>query len=285
MNNFTARTITCLSLAFTVIICLVLSRWALAAAFLVVVILGLNEFYNLATTDHVKPQKYFGIVAGALWFISYALIAVIPNSLFNFFHSGAGFLMAFIPIILLFLVPINEIFRNEANPLMNVACTWFGLLYIPLSLACLIVPANNIAPEFHGIPAILLGYFLLVWFYDTGAYLVGSRFGKHKFFERISPKKTWEGTIAGVVIAFLTAIGLSFIITVVSLTDWLILTGIIILCGTAGDLFESLIKRSLHIKDSGSLLPGHGGILDRFDTVFISAPFVFVFYIVRLYYL
>jgi phosphatidate cytidylyltransferase len=285
VNNFTARTITGLSLAFTVIICLILSRWALAAAFLAIVVLGLNEFYNLVTTEHVKPQKTFGIAAGAVWFVCYALISVTPNSFLNFFHSGAGFLMVFIPIILLFFVPIFEIFRNKTNPLMNVAITWFGLLYIPFPVACLIVPVNKTAPDFHGIPALLLGYFILVWFYDTGAYLYGSKFGKHKFFERISPKKTWEGVIAGIVIAILTAVGLSYLITSVSLTDWLIFAVIIILFSTAGDLFESLIKRSLKIKDSGSILPGHGGILDRFDSVFISAPFVFVFYIVRLYYL
>ncbi|MCX6251363.1 MAG: CDP-archaeol synthase [Bacteroidetes bacterium] len=282
MNNFTARTITGLSLAFTVIICLILSRWALAGAFLVVVVLGLNEFYNLVTTEQVKPQKYFGIIAGAIWFSSYAIISITPNSFLNFFHSGAGFLMLFLPVILLFLVPVFEIFRKQSNPVMNVAYTWFGLLYIPFSIACLIVPVNKISPEFHGIPAFLLGYFILVWFYDTSAYLYGSRFGKHKFFERVSPKKTWEGIIAGIAVAILTAIGLSYLITEISLTDWFILTGIIIIFGTAGDLFESLIKRSLNIKDSGSILPGHGGILDRFDSVFLSAPFVFIFYIVRL---
>lgn len=284
MNNFTLRTITGLSLAFIVIISLILNKWLFAGAFLIVTVLGLNEFYSLVSSETARPQKIFGIISGALWFIVYALIALSPNEALNLFDTGIGFFLIFLPILILFLVPFGELFRRHPNPLVNVAYTWFGLVYIPFSLSLLILLGNKLSPVFHGVPVLLLGYFILIWFYDTAAYLFGSRFGKHKFMERISPKKTWEGTIAGVIIAILTATGLSFLFREISRPDWFILMGIVIIFGTAGDLFESLIKRNLSIKDSGSLLPGHGGILDRFDAIFLSAPFVFLFYIIRLYY-
>jgi phosphatidate cytidylyltransferase len=115
--------------------------------------------------------------------------------------------------------------------------------------------------------------------YDTGAYLTGKNFGKHKFFERISPKKTWEGIIGGTVVALTAAIGLSFISEGIHLIHLLALSLLVILFGTLGDLAESLFKRSLNLKDSGKILPGHGGILDRFDTFFVSAPFVFLYFL------
>ena len=134
---------------------------------------------------------------------------------------------------------------------------------------------------FLGFPAFLTGYFIITWAYDTGAYLYGRQFGKHKLFERISPKKTWEGTIGGSGIALLVALVLFFIVKDVNLFDWIALTIMILVFGTFGDLVESLIKRNLKIKDSGSVLPGHGGILDRFDSILISAPFVFLYFIFR----
>jgi phosphatidate cytidylyltransferase len=130
-------------------------------------------------------------------------------------------------------------------------------------------------------PVILVGYFGFTWIYDTGAYLYGKQFGKHKFFERISPKKTWEGTMAGTLIALTVAFGLSFLSTGLPWYDWLALAVIVIFFGTFGDLVESMFKRSLNIKDSGTILPGHGGILDRFDTMLISAPFVFLYFFLR----
>lgn len=139
------------------------------------------------------------------------------------------------------------------------------------------------AMHFMGLPVILVGYFSFTWIYDTAAYLYGRQFGKHKFFERISPKKTWEGTIAGGVVTLLLAFGLHFLVKELPLADWLVLAALVIFFGTHGDLVESLLKRSLNIKDSGKILPGHGGILDRFDTMLISAPFVFLYFFFRLF--
>ena len=120
----------------------------------------------------------------------------------------------------------------------------------------------------------IFGVLLLIWSNDTGAYLVGSQLGRHKLMPRISPKKTWEGFVGGVIIAQLIGWAISTYIKDFSLQDWLIIAGITSVFGTMGDLVESMLKRSFDVKDSGSLLPGHGGFLDRFDAFIFLLPFV-----------
>jgi phosphatidate cytidylyltransferase len=118
---------------------------------------------------------------------------------------------------------------------------------------------------------------VILWANDIGGYTAGRIWGKHKMFERISPKKTWEGFAGCGIASFGAAFGVAQFPSAFSLTQWLIIAGIIFITGVLGDLVESMFKRSLVIKDSGSLLPGHGGFLDRFDALFISAPFVFFY--------
>jgi phosphatidate cytidylyltransferase len=126
-------------------------------------------------------------------------------------------------------------------------------------------------------PGIIIGFFLLIWANDTGAYLAGVSFGRHKLFERISPKKSWEGFFGGVVSAVTAAWFLSGWLGVVDRTHWIIIAVIVSVAGTYGDLVESMLKRSTGIKDSGSIMPGHGGFLDRFDSAIISFPLVYLF--------
>jgi phosphatidate cytidylyltransferase len=119
-----------------------------------------------------------------------------------------------------------------------------------------------------------MGMLLLLWASDTGAYFAGVRFGRTKLFERVSPKKSWEGSIGGALASGLTAAILCYFFTDVNPVHWVLLAIIMVVAGTYGDLVESLFKRSIAIKDSGSAIPGHGGFLDRFDGLLISAPFV-----------
>ncbi|MEI7981503.1 MAG: phosphatidate cytidylyltransferase [Bacteroidota bacterium] len=279
MSNFWARTITGLSMVFILLAALIFSGWVFAGIFLLIVVLGLWEFYGIITNDSCQPQKLYGIAAGAILYISGTLVYFrfhfLPDQIWVLF---VPFL---IPIPLFFLSFIIEIYRNKSHPLTNIATTTLGFLYIALPLSLLNAFSGPDANRFHGLPVILVGYFSLTWIYDTGAYLYGKQFGKHKFFERISPKKTWEGTIAGVVLTYLTASGFILFVKEISAFDWISLATIVLIFGTHGDLVESLIKRSLNIKDSGTILPGHGGILDRFDTVLISAPFVFLYFFLR----
>jgi phosphatidate cytidylyltransferase len=275
MNNFWARTITGLSMVFLIIASLWFSRWAFAAIFLVVTVMGLWEFYSVTATGSVKPQRTTGTVLGTMWYLFFTVTTFRVD-------TGAGFLFAFALFPFFFVPFVFELFRKTEQPLMNVALTVLGMIYIALPLSLL----NAVNTLNHGtvlghFPAFLLGYFLITWIYDTGAYLVGITFGKHKFFERISPKKTWEGTIGGVIVAFLATLGLHYISSGMSFTDWIALLIIVVVAGTIGDLAESMFKRSLNLKDSGNILPGHGGILDRFDTIFLSSTFVFLYFTFR----
>ncbi len=273
MNNFWARTITGLSMVFLILAALFLDRFFFAAIFLVVVILGLLEFYSITVTEECKPQKYTGTILGTLL---YLLITG-----FFLFHGPQPLTFSMIFLLPIFFIPIVvELYRKKEKALVNAAVTIFGLIYIALPVSLLNVMNDPIGGTvFHHFPAYLTAYFLITWIYDTGAYLVGKNFGKHKLFERISPKKTWEGTIGGTVVALAAAGGFYFITEGTQLIHLLVLTGLIILFGTFGDLAESLFKRSLNLKDSGNILPGHGGILDRFDTIFVSAPFVFLYFV------
>jgi phosphatidate cytidylyltransferase len=281
MSNFWARTITGLSMVFILLAALWFSGWVFAVVFMAITILGLWEFYGLITSANCQPQKWYGTIAGAFLYLAAAWIYLVPRT-----PGDAGFCSpALIPFLLLvpliFLTFIIEIYRNRPNPLVNIATTTLGFLYIALPLSLLVYFSRPEMLHAYGMPVILVGYFAFTWIYDTAAYLYGKQFGKHKFFERISPKKTWEGTIAGAVVTLLAAFGLHFLVPELPLTDWFVLAGLVIFFGTHGDLVESLLKRSLNIKDSGTILPGHGGILDRFDTMLISAPFVFLYFFIQ----
>jgi phosphatidate cytidylyltransferase len=281
MNNFWARTITGLSMVFILLLSIYFGGWVFAAVFLAVSVLGLREFYGLVTSENSYPQKIYGLLAGTLIYALTAAIFLAPPPEGVPGGRWYSFLPFIIPVPLIFLAFFLEIYRNKPNPLSNIALTLLGFLYIALPLSLLTWFAHPGAMHFMGFPVILTAYFAFTWIYDTSAYLYGRQFGKHKFFERISPKKTWEGTIAGTVVTLLFAACLWFLVKQMPLTDWLILASIVVIFGTHGDLAESLVKRSLNIKDSGNILPGHGGILDRFDTVLMSAPFVFLYFFLR----
>jgi phosphatidate cytidylyltransferase len=278
VSNFWSRTITGLSMVFILLAGLYINHWIFAGLFFIIAIAGIIEFYNLVTSDQCKPQKIYGLIAGIILYIVIVWMQFVPG---GFDYLDFPMLPFYLPIPLFFLTFIIEIYRKKEFPLQNIAVTVIGIFYIVMPLALLNVLNSESAVHFAGLPAYLTAYFILVWFNDTGAYLYGKQFGKHKLFERISPKKTWEGTIAGFLVAILTAIGFSFLVKEIALADWLVLAILVVLFGTMGDLAESMLKRSLNVKDSGNILPGHGGILDRFDAIFISAPFVFLYFIIR----
>ncbi len=268
-------------MVFILLVALVFSGWVFAAIFLFVTVLGLWEFYGLIRSESCQPQTYYGIISGILIYITF-VYSQFTREIHTEYFKYIFFLIPFLLIIpFIALSFIVEIYRSKPNPLINIATTVIGVLYIAVPLSLLNAFSGNDNEKKFGLPEILVGYFALTWCYDTAAYLYGKQFGKHQFFARISPKKTWEGTIAGGIITLMTAAGLSLLFVDIPLFDWLVLAVIVLVFGTHGDLAESLIKRNLNIKDSGSILPGHGGILDRFDTILISAPFVFLYFFFR----
>jgi len=173
---------------------------------------------------------------------------------------------------LIFLVKLYKKAENE--PFINISLFYLGICYVALPFALI-----NVIMYHHGYYSyqIMLGLLIIIWASDTGAYFAGSAFGKTKLFERISPKKSWEGSIGGAVVSISLAIVISRYYTDLNLIEWVIVAVIVVVAGTYGDLVESLFKRSMSIKDSGNIIPGHGGFLDRFDSLILAVPFIVLF--------
>lgn len=241
-----------------------------AALFIVIVLLGVDELYTMLKGNKtVRPIKLWGNFTGLV--LIGILILVIQQ------HISPKFIA--IPIAMLFFTFIIELYRKHGNPFLNISFTVLGILYVVIPFAMLYhlgyYNDYSFGTEFSY--QIILGFFFMLWSNDTGAYLAGKYFGKHKLFERISPKKTWEGSIGGGLFSIGLAVLIAQYFTNIQLFDWIVISIIIVVFGGIGDLVESMLKRSLGIKDSGKLLPGHGGILDRFDGLLISAPFVYAY--------
>jgi len=267
LTDLQKRTITGFLFAITLIGGMLYSKITFFLLFLTITVLGMWEFYNLSRKDNILPQKYIGIFFGIIVFITNYLFA-------NHYVNEKVFLL-YIPLSLSILVV--ELYSKNAHPFSNISFSIFGVLYVALPFSLLNYLTTYPAFQTEYTPKIVLGFFFLMWASDTGAYLVGSQIGKRRLFKRISPKKSWEGSIGGAVAALAVACGIAYFFTELSLIHWLVIAVITVLMGTYGDLVESLFKRSLDIKDSGSILPGHGGILDRFDSVLVSAPLVYAY--------
>ena len=233
------------------------------------------EYYLMIRNTGVRPQLVPGILTGITAYVLSTLIAseLIPKNSF----------LVLIPMMLIIMVA--ELYRKQEKPFDSLAHTFFSLLYtaIPFSMfpfsAFSRTGLNSLLPHVNMIfsPGIIIGFFILIWANDTGAYLTGISFGRHRLMERISPKKTWEGFIGGIIIASLVAWFLSGWLGVVDKIHWIIISVIVSIAGTYGDLVESMLKRSIGVKDSGTIMPGHGGFLDRFDSAIISFPLVYLF--------
>jgi len=233
----------------------------------IITVLSLNEFIALVSNDEVQPSLWPVLVTGGF---TYVVLAA--NAMGIIAADKLFIILPFFSVLF-----IAELWRGKKNPFSNIALSLLGIIYIALPFGLIMYffnPQIISGPMHYGV---VLGFLLILWLNDTGAYFVGSLIGKHKLFERISPGKTWEGSAGGALFAVLTAWGLSFVFTQLDALHWIILSLIIAVTGTLGDLVESMLKRSLGIKDSGNILPGHGGLLDRFDAVLLSAPFVFVY--------
>ena len=186
----------------------------------------------------------------------------------------------FLPYLLfIMLTMIAELYYKAPNPINNWAFTLFAQVYCAGSFSMLnFIGAEPGTPGVMSYtPLFIMAIFIFVWLDDTGAYLVGSLIGKHKLFERISPKKSWEGFFGGLILALASSQAFAWFAPEINRMNWLGLAATVVLFGTWGDLIESLLKRTLGVKDSGNVLPGHGGMLDRFDSVMLAVPASYIY--------
>lgn len=249
------------------------NRWSFGILFLAIVVLSLLEFYKLIKNSKygIQPQVLQGVAFGAFLY----------SSVFVMIYGKVDFPLFALNILFVPIIFFSELYRKKENPFGNIAFTFLGVIYLALPFACALSLAHNYNNTYEDIvfyPWIIFSSFMIVWANDSWAYLGGRWLGKHKLFERISPGKTWEGSIVGGIVGLIFAYVMSLFFTEYSVVDWLIIGLILIVTSTLGDLTESMLKRSIGVKDSGTMLPGHGGILDRFDGMYLALPVIW-FYI------
>lgn len=269
MNNFVKRSLSGLLFVVLFTACIFIHPFSFLALFLTLNIIGILEFAHMAQIVHIKLNRPMCLICGSALFTA--------SFLHNYTGYWKGYLIFF---ILLFLLSIWELYRKHTHALQNLALGIYALFYITLPFALLIYFPYLCSGKWQ--PAIIFLPFLLVWLNDTFAYLFGSAFGKHKLFPRISPKKSWEGAIGGGVITILTGFALSHYIDGLRPADTIIISILVVVFGSFGDLIESMFKRCIEIKDSGHIMPGHGGVLDRLDSILFALPAIFV-YLVFIY--
>jgi phosphatidate cytidylyltransferase len=268
LNNFVQRTFSGAIYVVAVAGALFSGSLVFLFLFLIINILVMREFFIILEKGLQRPLNYsVAIVAGALLYLllSLAFVQLIERQFI--------ILALLLPIILM----ITELFKKNDNHISNITLMLFGVVYISIPLALLnllFFHENQLTGSF---PLILAGLFLVIWVNDTFSYLTGMLIGKHKLFVRISPKKTWEGTIGGFIFSIAAGVALFYLSGTLLLWQWIALSGLIAIAGDFGDLIESMIKRSFNIKDSGSIMPGHGGVLDRFDSLLVAAPVAVIF--------
>lgn len=261
MPELLKRSITGFILVAVIISAILFHPVSALAVFTLITFAGLFEFYGLMNRlELVKSQKLIHSVAGAY------LISVSYFAASGTFHKWL-LLPYFVYFIYLFIV---ELYKEKEASILNNALALFGHLYIAVPFAILMW--FGYVHSFAYNPILILALFATIWINDSGAYLVGVKFGKHRLFERISPKKSWEGFAGGLFFALMGSLVFAHFSNVLNVLQWLGFAFVVSISATYGDLFESMLKRSLNIKDSGNILPGHGGILDRFDAPLLAIP-------------
>lgn len=271
MKNLITRT-----LAGAVFVTLVMGSifWHPYAVFVVFFFfnaLALFEFTRMFRNKGYDLQFSTTLFIGSLFYI---MIGLFANGLVD-----AKIFMIFIP--LLFVLFITSLFKISDKPFEELGIRILSIVYIAIPFGLFNVIINmGLIGGFENEPLFLAAFFLLVWSSDTFAYLSGISFGKHRLFERISPKKSWEGSIGGGIITLIIAWLFGYYTAIFTPWIWTVLALVVVVTATFGDLIESQLKRSMGVKDSGNIMPGHGGILDRFDAAIISVPFyVFLLYL------
>ena len=270
LKNFIIRTLSGIVMVATLIGATLFSKLTFVLLLLAITLGGEWEFYRMAKKAGTSPQRFVGMLAGTM------MIVAAAAALHEILAITAVAMVAF--MILIPMPLIFELYRKSATPMANVGITYAGVIYVALPMALLtFFPLMLGNGEWKPWSVIL--YIFIIWANDVFAYLFGITLGKHRLFERISPKKSLEGFFGGL----LGAMAMGFVAAKVldaNVALWIGLALIAAITGVFGDLVESLLKRSVDVKDSGSFIPGHGGWLDRFDALIFSVPFAFIYLVI-----
>jgi len=269
MSNFWQRTITGAVFVAVLLGAVLWNKYSFAGLFFVVCILGLREYAILFKDRKYKPSLWGTVVGGGgiatIWTMHF--LKIWQNQIGPY---ETALLLGFLSIPV-----IAELTNAKKNSARNIGLSLAGIIYINIGVICFESIGITINNKYEA--SLILGFLIILWSSDTFAYLTGRAFGKTPLAPKISPKKTWEGSIGGAI----CTMGISYVLFMtmgqLNLMEWFGFALIIIVFGTMGDLIESRFKRVLGVKDSGNILPGHGGILDRFDSLLFAAPFVLVF--------
>ncbi|MCM1518591.1 MAG: phosphatidate cytidylyltransferase [Pseudoflavonifractor sp.] len=254
-----------------IVISILLGQWSFTAISVLLAIGGMIEFYSLGNSEggEQKLTLCADIAGGTLLVLGLSASAMHHGDAVTSPLPAVTFLIPY--MIYLLARPVMQLYTKEKSPLANLACSYMGQVYVALPLGLM-----SYIYAVYGSPHLILALFIMIWANDTGAYLVGRAIGWHRLFERISPKKSWEGFWGG--LAF--TIGAAMVMKYLFPAFFPALTGLqmaglavtVTVFATWGDLVESLIKRTLHVKDSGTIMPGHGGVLDRIDSLLLVTP-------------
>lgn len=273
LKNLIVRAVSGIGLIVVVLGGILWSQWSLFAVLLLMTIGGVTEFYRLAEKHALAPQRLLGLLMSVLLVVlNFAFVSEdieVLGTHNRLFVCGLAMLLLLVPMLF-----ICELYRKQANPMANIAVTLLGLFYVALPLSLMLYMPLIGSAAWN--PWVLIAYIVIVWSNDVFAYLFGMTFGRHRLFERLSPKKSWEGFFGGLAGAVAAGVVAAQLMEQ-DLLVWGVMALLISVTAVLGDLAESMFKRAADVKDSGAVIPGHGGVLDRFDALFLSAPFVFVY--------
>ncbi|MBQ9386702.1 MAG: phosphatidate cytidylyltransferase [Bacteroidaceae bacterium] len=271
--NFLTRTVTAIVFASVMLFCMLKGAAWFVGLFALITVLSTIEYTGLANKHKdANTSRLWATVAA---FTFYAAIVGLS--------AGQGTAILFLPFVFtLMVIMIRELYFKKPSPINDWVHTLFPVIYIALPFALTSLLAFDAqGPDSGYSPVIPLTLFVFLWCNDVGAYCTGCTIGKHKLFERISPKKTWEGSIGGAVLTMVAAFLLHKFLpdwySFMPVWVWIGMALVVVVFGTWGDLIESLMKREMGIKDSGKILPGHGGMLDRFDSALLAIPATVVY--------
>lgn len=253
-------------LLFVIILtaCIFIHPLCFFALFFIINIIGILEFAHMAQVISIRINRTMCIICGSILFTA------------GFLHNYIGYKEGYLLFLFsTFILGIWELYRKHTHAFQNLAFGIYVLFYFTLPFTLLIYFPYMCSGKWQ--PDIIFFPFLLVWFNDTFAYLFGSKFGKHKLFPRISPKKSWEGSIGGGVTTIVAGMLIAPYIDGITLVNAAVISVIVVFFGSFGDLIESMFKRCIEIKDSGHIMPGHGGVLDRLDSILFALPAIFVY--------